>query len=257
MVFVIGLVGFIIYARHNHLVPFDKIPVKKAREEAVISSLIEDDFYHFEAEVPNTIRLGGGNSIIVYDTTAGKVISHNQLINAKTDFNHFFEGIEKHKSEKELDSFNIALVDFSPNEPYFNLLKTNVSRGFYLGIYRELIENIQSWQKKYKSVIVLSKILPREDGSADLLIMLHTYSKRRNNSPEKQLKAEVAFLIPCRSTTQHLLDFIIAKDFKGTADVKHFLDMFHYSYPDIKTVRKYWKIDPKRFELRNLKWNFD
>lgn len=249
LIIFIGLAGFIIYAKNRFFIPFASSSKEALKEDVKINHLLLEELYQDEKVYDNTILLGGGSSVILFDTIAHTVVCHDHFVNDSKAFSIISSEIEQTRKNKKLDTLEVALLDFSNHSTYSSLLKENINRGFYLGVYRELLECIEYWQKKYKNLLISTRVLKTPDAKPELLLLIKGYNKSK--------KVDLAMLIPLMPTNQHLYEFVISKSSRKSDEIISFLNKHNYSYPDNRTLKNNWKIDSKRFELRNVKWNFD
>ena len=249
LILLIGLVGILLFARNRHIIPFNRSKVNLSAQEIANKHLLLEDFHSIERIFPNTILLGGGKSILVLDTISNQIVTYDQFVDNKSDFRIQKDQLSNFRDDKISDTKDIALFDFSDDQRLYSFLKINVSRNFYLGIYRELIECLETWQKKYTTLLISTKLILNENGSRQVLLGIKTFSNNK--------EAEVAFLIPLTKSDQHLYEYLVKSNDGNHPEINSFLSKIGYAYPDYSQIKKIWRVDAKRFELRNLKWNFD
>lgn len=249
LLFFIALAGFLIYAESKHFFVAEKTTQVAEIEESSTKQILLNDFYKSELSFKNSILLGGGSDVIVFDTMLNKVKSRDQFINESTSFEKVMLNIEDVKEKSDNETISAILFDFASSSIYDKLLKIKVNRGFYLGIYREFLEDIQIWKKDFNSIILSSAIVKDIDGQEKIIVILKAMKKSKI--------FDVAFLFPLVTTENHIYDFTIRSGNKYSTEINNYLKNNQYSFTDQKTIRRFWKIDSKKFELRNVKWNFD
>jgi hypothetical protein len=246
---VIGLGGFFIFAKNSSINPFHSRKTETSKEEIKEKYLLLEDFHSFNHKLDNSVLLGGGNQIISFDTLHGKILALDHFVDEKIQFSNIYLNLEKVKKTQNSPLVSVRLFDFIQDQVYGKLMQEKVERGFYFGIYRELIENIENWQNQYKSLIVTNKIISDSGTGKQVLVILKTY---------KNLElSDIAFLLPLNSTNHHLYDFLVTKKSLISTEIKGYLEKYKYSFPNYTKIKSDWKVNPKKFELRNLKWNFD
>ncbi len=244
-----GFIGFILVAKNRHITPFSQNEIKLNPQELKNNHLLLDDFLSQDRFYPGSILIGGGNSIVVFDTITNQIISFDQFVNSDTKFDIILNQISQLQNQKSIDIINASLFDFSNDPKLTKFLSKNTERGFYFGIYRELIENLVVWQKKYHSYLLSTKLIDNGAGSKEILILIKTFHKNKSE--------DFALVMPIAKTNQHIYDFLIKKNINYQPQITAYLSKFGYSYPEFSKIRKIWKIDSKKYELRNVKWNFD
>lgn len=249
MLFFIGLAGFLIFAKSRHLFVAEKTTKVAEKEAKSTKQLLLNNFYKSELSFKNSIFLGGGRDVIIFDTIQNKVKSRDQFINELTSFEKILLNIEEIKQQVKSETISVLLFDFTSSSIYDKLLKVKVNRGFYLGIYREFLEDIQIWKKDFNSIILSSAIVKDLDGQEKLIVILKAMKNGK--------MYDVAFLFPTVTTENHIYDFAIKSERKYSSEIDNYLKNNQYSFTDQKSIRRIWKIDSKKFELRNVKWNFD
>lgn len=249
MLFFIALAGFLIFAKSKHFFVAEKTAKIAEIEEISTKQILLNDFYKSELSFKNSILLGGGRDVIVFDTMLNKVKSRDQFINESTSFEKIMHNIEEVKDKPGIETISAILFDFENASIYDNLLKIKVNRGFYLGIYREFLEDIHVWKKDFTSIILSSAIVKDSDGQDKIIVILKALKKGK--------LFDVAFLFPLVTTENHIYDFTIKSGNKYSTEINNYLKNNQYSFTDQKSIRRIWKIDSKKFELRNVKWNFD
>jgi len=251
-ILVIIILAYFVFAKNVHFNPFIHGSKKIELATNANAEITYDDFLSRLPNVNNTIRIGGGNVIVYYDTILQKVLLQSYFLNKNNtlqiDKDHFQSIIDRViKAKVIIDCpFPYEKID-EITKKYTNF---HFDRGFYLGIYRELLENISLWEEKYGNLIVSFSAIPDPDTKQEMIMV------SINSKLEGQLN-NVVFILPNTKTDQHLYDFMLTDKSHIKEPFQSILNSLAYTRQSANSLQKAWKIHPKKYELRKLRWNFD
>ena len=246
------VLAYFVFAKNVYFNPFIHGSKKIEPVSNLNKDLSYDEFLERLPIINNTIRIGGGSVIIYFDTIQQKVLLQTYFLNKENtlqlDKDHFQSIINRNIKSK-------VIIDFPfPFEPVDGATKKyadfRFDRGFYLGIYRELLENISLWEEKYGNLVLSFGTLTDPDSKQEMIIV---NIKTRQNGELN----DVVYILPNIKTDQHLYDFMITDTSVIKEAYQDLLNSFGHTRHSTDSLQKAWKIHPKKYELRKLKWNYD
>lgn len=252
LVFILSIVvvAYFVFAKTTNISLFKRN--HNIHEKVFKQELSHEIFLSNLPNLKNANRYGGGNVIMYYDTLQHKTILQSCYLNKansiQIDKDHFQSIIKQTIGSNYFFQIPFPFENFDEKSKKFG--SCLFDRGFYLGIYRELIENISIWQQKYGNLSV-SFSLSEDPKSKNEFILVYIKSMVNGTL------TDIAYSIPNKKTFRHIYDYMIIDKSKITDQQLILLDALNYTYPEYKTAIKTWKIHSKKYELRNLKWNFD
>jgi hypothetical protein len=246
----IVVVAYFVFAKTTHISLFKS--KYKLEENSQQQELSHDAFLKNLPKLENTNRYGGGNVIMYYDTLQHKTILQscyfNKVNSIQIDKDHFQSIIKNTTGSNYFFQTPFPFENFDEKSKKFG--SCLFDRGFYLGIYRELIENISIWQQKYGNLSV-SFSLTEDPETRNEYVLVYIKSMVDGKT------TDIAYLIPNKKSFKHIYDYMIIDKLRLKKQQLVLLNALNYTYPEYKTAINTWKIHSKKYELRNLRWNFD
>ncbi len=249
-ILIIIILAYFVFAKNVRFNPF--IQGQKKIDPVSVSNLeiTHDEFLKSLPDISNTIRIGGGDVVIYYDTIQQKVELQSLFLNKNNtlqiDKDHFKSIVDSNNKTKFIQECPFPYENIDGITKKYATYKFD--RGFYLGIYRELLENISLWEEKYGNLIVTFGTVS-EPNQEMILVNIKTNIKAQLN--------DVTYLLPNIKTEQHLYDFMLTDKSSIKEPYEHLLYSLGHISQSAIALQNTWKIHPKKYELRKLKWNFD
>lgn len=249
---VISILAYFVLAKNVNFNPFIKGVKKNEVNINLKTEFTQNEFLSRLPNIENTIRLGGGNEVIYFDTLLQKVKLQSYFINndnsIQFDKNYFQSLSNKKPKSRFILNQPFPAFNIDVNTKKYGII--NFDRGFFLGIYRELLENISLWEERYGNLILtFGTIQDFDTKQTNFVISIQAYI-------EGILK-DVVYLLPNSKSDQHLYDYMITDKTVLKEPLSKLLNSLGHVSQSSENLQVTWKIHPKKYELRKLRWNFD
>lgn len=249
---VISILAYFVLAKNVNFNPFIKGVKKNEVNTSLKTEFTQNEFLSRLPNIENTIRLGGGNEVIYYDTLLRLVQLQSYFLNndnsLQLDKNYFQSLSNKKPKSRFIINQPIPSINMDVLTKKYGSI--NFDRGFYLGIYRELMENISLWEERYGNLIfTFGSIQDFDSKQTFFIISIQAYIKGILN--------DVVYLLPNSKSDQHLYDYMITDTTVLKEPLSRLLNSLGHVSQSSENLQMAWKIHPKKYELRKLRWNFD